>query len=121
MFRGKGPVEQKELFIIKSEDDFNQKVEQQKGLIVIDCFMQDCYFCKVMDPIYQEAARYFENRVMFLKLDIDAAPGLAKKLFITSAPTFLVYYDGKLAGRYNGAMSKADFGDFIEKFLHELH
>jgi len=119
MFRGQLPRDEKELFVIKSEEDFNQNVIQHEGLVVVDCFMEQCYFCKVMDPIFHEAARYFENRVLFVTLDIDAAPAMAKKLFITSAPTFLVYHNGKLVGRYNGAMNKSEFGLFIEKFLHE--
>ncbi|MDR3550237.1 MAG: FAD-dependent oxidoreductase [Candidatus Babeliales bacterium] len=114
-----GKAQIKEVFVIKSVADFDQQVTHHKGFVVVDCFMEDCYFCKVMDPIFKEVAGEYEGEVSFVQLDIDAVPSMAKKLVVSSAPTFFVYNDGKLVGRYNGAMKKLEFSAFIESFLHQ--
>ena len=94
MFKA-GKAQLKDVFVIKSVGDFDQRVTKHKGLVIVDFFMDDCYFCRIMDPIFKEtASQYDENEVAFVQFDIDAVPSIAAKLVVSSAPTFFVIMMG---------------------------
>lgn len=103
--------------MLKTVVDFKREVEQQAGLVMIKCAKQSCPPCAKMAPIYEDAAHKFADKMKFFELIYDDSQKLAEKLFVYQFPTFLIYRDGKLAGRYHGSMPQADFFAFIEKFI----
>jgi len=64
-------------------------------VVLVDFFATRSETCKTLAPIFVEQSNRegFED-VLFAKVDVDDASGLAAKLGVSSAPTFHLYKDG---------------------------
>lgn len=98
-----------------TQDNFKEKIAQ--GLTVIDLWAEWCGPCKMLTPILEELDSEMTD-VNFYKIDADANVELAKELQITSIPTILVYRDGEVIGRHQGAKPKVLMRKFIEDTIN---
>lgn len=84
------------------------KLVLESELPVVVYFWADwCPPCQWMAPIIEEVAS--ENRETFLiaKVDADKNSQSIEKHRINAMPTFIVFRDGKVIGRFVGGMQKA--------------
>lgn len=88
----------------------------EKGLSVVAFSAQWCPPCRVMDPIYEEAAQRFTD-LNFYKADQEVAADLFLQHQVHSIPTYLVMKDGKELHRQVGAIAAPRFSQIIQKFL----
>jgi thioredoxin 1 len=72
------------------------------GIAVVDCYATWCGPCKRVAPQYEMMVRQFP-KVKFFKADIDVATDLAENFQLRAVPTFLVFQNGTLVLRVNGA------------------
>ncbi len=103
---------------IKSVEDFENKVMKSSMPVVVDFWAEWCMPCRMMGPVLEELAREMEN-VKFYKVNIDEIIELARRFGVMSIPTFIVFKDGREAGRIVGAMPKQLFRQQLEKMLSE--
>ena len=82
-----------------------------KGNWVIDFWAGWCGPCKMLAPIFADAASSVKN-AKFGKVDIVAERALAQQFEIMSIPAMLFFKDGKLVGDIVGLVSKEEI---IEK------
>lgn len=95
--------------------NFKEKVSQ--GVSVVDFWAEWCGPCKMLTPILEELDNEMEN-ISFYKVDADANSDLAVELQITSIPTIIVYKDGEIIGRHQGAKPKVLMRKFIEDTIN---
>jgi len=107
------------LVTIGSADDFAAKIEQSKGVVLVDFWAPWCGPCRYMNPIVAELAKAYEGRLTVAKLDVDQVPAVAAKFKVESIPTFVVFQDGKAVDMIRGARPKDQFTAWIEGFLTE--
>lgn len=88
----------------------------QKGVVVVDFFADYCPSCIQMLPVYDEVSTELVD-VMFIKVDASQAIDIVDKYAINKIPCILVFKDGKLTARYNGAMSKKELQEFVLQFI----
>ena len=100
--------------LIKKWTEVDQ-FKNEKGVSVVAFSAEWCPPCKVMDPIYEEAAARFTG-LQFLKADQDATPDLFINYDVHSIPTYLVLKDGKEVHRQIGAVPAARFHKMLEAF-----
>ena len=98
-----------------TSESFEESIS--KGVSVIDFWAEWCGPCKMLTPILEELDQEMEN-VSFYKVDADANTDLAVKLQITSIPTIIVYKDGEIIGRNQGAKPKVLMRKFIEDTIN---
>ena len=79
---------------------------------IIDFYADWCVPCKAMMPIFDELATEYPE-IKFEKINIEGYED-AKKLAVTSVPTFIMFRDGIEISRKNGAISKGMFKSWIE-------
>jgi thioredoxin 1 len=83
--------------------------------VLIDFYAQWCGVCKMMAPIFEEAASEVGDRVIFVKADAEATVSATEKLEIFSLPSFVLYEDGKIKATMSGPQSREMFIELLKK------
>lgn len=92
------------------------KKEQYK---LYDFGYESCYYCKVMDPIFDKYANSYSN-IKFIKIDIYESSknwNLFVGYGLNATPAFvMVDSSGKVVDKIIGAVSEDYFKSFVEKY-----
>ncbi|MDR2610600.1 MAG: thioredoxin [Clostridiales Family XIII bacterium] len=98
-----------------SDDNYAQAIAS--GVVVVDFYADWCGPCKMMAPVFEEAAQEYDGRVSFAKLDIDAARQIAVDNKVMSIPTLLFFKDGEQKDRVTGVIDKATLSQKLDAIL----
>ncbi len=97
--------------------NFHSLVERSELPVVVDFWAGWCGPCKMMAPIFAEAARELESRLRFAKLDTEAEQALAGRFGIRSIPTLIVFRDGQEVARQPGVMQGPQLRQWLQPHL----
>ena len=89
-----------------NDANFESEVLLSPLPVLVDFSAEWCGPCKRLEPIVEEIAREYANRVRVAHLDIDKAQGTAVKYGIMSVPTVLILKDGKVLDQLLGYVPK---------------
>ena len=104
--------------VIKVDDsNFESEVLESAQPVVVDFSATWCGPCKKLEPIVDEVARDFEDKVKVVKIDVESAPGTAAKFAILQVPTLLFIRDGQVKDEHKGLLSKPQLVDRVERVL----
>lgn len=89
-------------------EEFNKKISHYKKLIVVDFYADWCGPCQIMKPIFEELANEvkYQDKVEFIKVNVDENPELASQYNVFSIPTFIFFKNGQPIKTITGALSK---------------
>jgi thioredoxin 2 len=90
-----------------TEQTFDVFIGRNELPVVVDFWADWCAPCKMMAPIFAQAAREQGARLRFAKIDTDAAPGISQRYAIRSIPSLLLFRGGAEADRVVGALDAA--------------
>ena len=87
-------------------------------LIVVDFFATWCGPCVRIAPKLEEMSKSddYKDRVLFLKVDVDAASEISEKYKIQAMPTFILFKEGSKVDEMMGA-NEVKLKAFINKQL----
>ena len=68
--------------------------------VVVDFHADWCGPCRMMEPILDNFAGANAGRLLVLKLDTDANPGVAGRFGIRGIPTLIAFRNGRETGRH---------------------
>ncbi len=86
-------------------------------LIIIDCWAEWCYPCRMIVPVIDSLAAEYEGKAVFGKLNVDENPATSEEYEVMSIPTLLVFKNGKLVDRIVGAAPKQIIEHRILSFI----
>jgi len=99
--------------MINIENNFNEKIINNKGLSVVDFWAPWCGPCKMFGPIFENASNTHSS-IKFYKLNVDEdQEGVCKKLGIMSIPTIILFKDGKEVKRNIGFLDEDSLNEFL--------
>ncbi|WP_437732344.1 thioredoxin [Sorangium sp. So ce1335] len=75
-------------------ENFESEVLQSPIPVLVDFTATWCAPCKALAPLVDKLADEFQGKVKVGKLDIDAAPDLAKQYGVRSIPTCILFKGG---------------------------
>lgn len=86
--------------------DFQAKVLEADGPVLVDFFAVWCGPCKMLAPALEEVEREVEGRAKVYKLDIDQSPDIARRYSVMSVPTLMVFENGQVKRQAVGVQPK---------------
>jgi thioredoxin 1 len=106
-----------ENIIMLTEDNYETEVLQSSLPVVIDFYADWCNPCKMMAPVFDEAAVEYDGRVRFAKINVDESKKLAIKAKVLSIPTLLFFKGGEQVDRVTGALDTVQLRGRIDALL----
>lgn len=88
-----------------TEDRFAAHVGRSDVPLLVDFWATWCGPCKMMAPVFEQAAKQLEPQARLVKVDTDASPQLAGRYGIRSIPTLVLFKKGTEAARLSGALN----------------
>lgn len=90
-----------------NQQNFEQEVQNQSGVVLVDFYAEWCGPCKMLSPIVDEIAEE-RTDIKVGKVDIDENTELAIQHRVMSVPTLIVMKDGKEQARTVGYRAKQE-------------
>ena len=98
----------------KNPRQFEQIIARSE-VVVVDFWAPWCGPCKAMGPIFQSAAKDYEGKVRFVKVNTEQNQKVAKAFNIASIPTLLVFVNGELADAHVGLTSRSQLDTMLRR------
>lgn len=96
-------------------DDFESKVINSTTPVLIEFYSDSCIACKMLSPILSEIEEEYSGKLEFYKVNAVFDAELARKYKVFSAPTLVLFENGKIKRQAGGAIKKEELVELIEK------
>ena len=94
------------------EDEFEEKVLNNKNKVLIDFYADWCGPCKMLAMEIEKAAS--EIDIDIVKVNVDDEEDIARRYGVMSIPTLILFENGQELKKTIGFMSKDKIKEFIE-------
>lgn len=95
-----------------SEAEFNAAIKS--GNVVVKFHASWCPPCRAMEPVDEQLAAEYKDKITFIEVDTGKVPSLAQKYGVRGIPTYLFFKDGEKIGSWVGLKSKESCKSLID-------
>jgi thioredoxin len=103
------------------ESSFEAVVLKSDRPVLVDFGAGWCPPCRMLDPVVEDLAREYEERLKVAKVDVDTNPHLARDYSVMSIPTLILFHKATQVSRFVGFMPKEDLKKRLENALDAAH
>ena len=87
------------------------------GTVLVDFWAPWCGPCRLMAPLMDWAAETYSDRLTVGKLEVDGNPGIRDSYQVQGIPTLMLFRDGQVIARHEGAIAKPQLQAFLDANL----
>ena len=102
---------------VPTEPIFDRLVSSSPLPVLVDYWAEWCGPCRMVGPEVAKVAQQNVGRLIVVKVDTEALPGLAQRFRIQSIPMMSVFNGGREVGQTVGARPARDIQAFVEQSL----
>jgi len=99
------------------DGSFDQIVLQANKPTLVDFWAAWCKPCVMIAPILDELSEEYNDKISFVKLDVDQNPKTAAKYGIMSIPTLIIFKNGEPVSHIVGLRPKGELKRSLEASL----
>jgi len=96
---------------------FEDDVLQSDKPVLVDFWAEWCGPCRTISPLVDEIARERRDSLRVVKVNVDDAPGTARKFGIRGIPTLMLFRNGSIVAQQVGALRKPELADFLDSVV----
>ena len=90
-----------------TDQNFEEEVLKAEQPVFVDFYASWCGPCKMMQPIIDELADEYKDKIKIVKLNVDENQVTAQKYQVMSIPTMLIYQKGEVMDQMVGFQEKS--------------
>jgi len=89
--------------------------------VFVDFWAEWCGPCRMVGPVIDElSGDYDDEKIKFVKVNVDESNALASKYNVFSIPTLMLFNKGEIVAQQVGAASKETYKNMIDKAIENL-
>jgi thioredoxin 1 len=101
---------------LQTNDEYNQLIQSESRLIVLDFTATWCGACSVLAPELDKLQAHYQNQVLFCKVDVDDLQEVADAYQVAALPTLVFIKNKNICGQVVGAKMHSIM-ELIEKHM----
>ncbi|MHA1684112.1 MAG: thioredoxin family protein [Promethearchaeota archaeon] len=103
---------------IKTVDHFKEILEKYDDIpIIADFWAEWCSPCRMLGPIFHQAAEHYKGKVLFIKINTETLPGLAQYFRVSSIPLVLMIHKKEVRASWIGLRPFEFYQKEIDDYL----
>src|SRR3989442_15511161 len=102
-----------QLLVELESDKFDSVTGKSGRMVLVVFWAESCGYCHVMDPIVQDAAAKYQEKIEAFRMNADENVEIANLLGIIGLPVLIIFSYGKPVCSLLGATTRARFESWI--------
>ena len=99
------------------ESNFDHVVVNSEIPVIVDFWAPWCEPCKMMAPIFNDVAKKYPLKALFVKVNTETHQNMGSRFNIRSIPTLVVYKEGREKKRVSGALDPLRLSNLVNESL----
>lgn len=100
-----------------SDQTFEQEVLHSAVPVLVDFWAPWCGPCHMIEPMVEEIARAYGDRLKVVKINTDDNQMVATNYYISGMPTLLLFKDGEVADQLAGSVPKRRLEEMVSQYV----